>query len=150
MAERPKRRKYRDNPYTLKYLEEKNIYIISFRDGKGVVQKVEVSEEIYKTFDRFELDDLSELNEYDNHIEHSELFENSLETRAKDKPMLLEDLIIQESTFNELKKAINLLPEVQRRRKGITKECIQKFSSCQNKFKRNFKKFELGGYIFAD
>ena len=30
--------------------------------------------------------------------------------------MLLEDLIIQESTFNELKKAINLLPEVQRRR----------------------------------
>lgn len=116
MAERPKRRKYRDNPYTLNYLEEKNIYVISFRDGKGVVQKVEVSEEIYKTFDRFELDDLSELNEYDNHIEHSELFENSLETRAKDKPMLLEDLIIQESTFNELKKAINLLPEVQRRR----------------------------------
>jgi len=30
--------------------------------------------------------------------------------------MLLEDVIIQESTFNELKRAINLLPEVQKRR----------------------------------
>ncbi len=116
MADRPKRRKHRDNPYTLSYLDEKNIYIISFKDGRGIIQKVEVSEEIYKTFDRFELDDLSELNEYDNHIEHSEIYENNLEIRAKDKPMLLEDVIIQESTFNELKRAINLLPEVQKRR----------------------------------
>ncbi len=30
--------------------------------------------------------------------------------------MLLEDVIIQESTFNELKKAINVLTEVQKRR----------------------------------
>ena len=116
MAERPKRRKYRDNPYTLNYIEEKNIYIVSFKDVKGHIQKVEVSEAVYKAFDRFELDDLSEMNEYDNHIEHSEIFENNLESRAKDKPILLEDIIIQKSTFEELKKAINILPEVQKRR----------------------------------
>ncbi len=58
MADRPKRRKHRDNPYTLSYLDEKNIYIISFKDGRGIIQKVEGSEEIYKTFVRFELDDL--------------------------------------------------------------------------------------------
>ena len=98
MAERPKRRKYKDNPYTLKYIKEKNIYIVSFKDVKGRLQDVEVSKEIYKAFDRFELDDLSELNEYDNHIEHSEIFENNLESRAKDKPISLENEIIEKST----------------------------------------------------
>ena len=93
MAERPKRRKYKDNPYTLKYVEEKNIYIVSFKDVKGHLQDVEVSKEVYKAFDRFELDDLSEMNEYDNHIEHSEIFENNLEARAKDKPISLEDSV---------------------------------------------------------
>ena len=116
MAERPKRRRYKDNPYTLKYVEEKNIYIVSFKDVKGHLQKVEVSKEIYLAFDRFELEDLSEMNEYDNHIEHSEIYENNLEARAKDKPMSLEDKVIQKSTFEELKKAIDSLPNIQRRR----------------------------------
>ena len=31
MAESPKRRKCKDNPYTLNYIEEKNIYIVSFK-----------------------------------------------------------------------------------------------------------------------
>lgn len=116
MAERPKRRKHRDNPYTLNYIESKNIYTVSFKDVKGKLQEVEINKEIYIAFDRFELDDLSEMNEYDNHIEHSEIFENNLESRAKDKPILLEDMIIQKITFEKLKEAINLLPEVQRRR----------------------------------
>lgn len=116
MAERPKRRKYKDNPYTLNYIEERNIYIVSFKDVKGKLQKVEVSEEVYRTFDRFELQDLAEMNEYDRHIEHSELFENNLEARAKDKPISLEDSIIRKSTFDELKKAIDTLPEIQKRR----------------------------------
>ena len=116
MAERPKRRKYRDNPYTLNYIEEKNIYIVSFKDVKGHLQKIEVSEEVYKAFDLFELQDVKELNEYDRHIEHSEIFENSLENRAKDKPMSLEDEVIRKATFDELKKAIEMLPEVQKRR----------------------------------
>lgn len=116
MAERPKRRRYKDNPYTLKYVEEKNIYIVSFKDVKGHLQNVEVSKEIYLAFDRFELEDLSEMNEYDNHIEHSEIYENNLEVRAKDKPISLEDEVIQKSTFEELKKAIDSLPNIQRRR----------------------------------
>ena len=108
MAERPKRRKYKDNPYTLKYVEEKNIYIVSFKDVKGHLQEVEVSKEIYKVFDLFELQDIRELNEYDRHIEHSEIYENNLEVRAKDKPLSLEDEVIRKSTLDELKKAIEL------------------------------------------
>ena len=80
------------------------------------MQNVEVTETIYKAFDRFELDDLSEMNEFDNHIEHSEVFENNLNDRAMDKPISLEDEVIRKSTFDELKKAIEMLPEVQKRR----------------------------------
>ena len=116
MAERPKRRKYKDNPYTLSYIEEKNIYLVSFKDGNGKQQIIEVNEEIYKIFNSFELQDLKELNEYDRHIEHSEIFENTLEIKAKDKPISVEDQIIQKATFEELKNAINCLPETQRRR----------------------------------
>lgn len=116
MAESPKRRKCKDNPYTLNYIEEKNIYTITFKDVKGHLNKVEVSEEVYRVFDKFELQDIKELNEYDRHIEHSEIFENNLESRAKEKPSSLEDEIIKKSTFDELKKAIELLPEVQKRR----------------------------------
>lgn len=116
MAERPKRRKYKDNPYTLNYIEEKNIYIVSFKDVKGHIQKVEVSEAVYKAFDRFELDDLSEMNEYDNHIEHSEIFENNLESRAKDKPISLEDSVANKLQIEEIKKEIEKLPEIQKMR----------------------------------
>ena len=35
MADRPKRRKYRDNPYILSYCEEKNLYIVTFKDVTG-------------------------------------------------------------------------------------------------------------------
>lgn len=116
MAESPKRRKHKDNPYTINYIESKNIYVVSFKDVKGQLNKIEVSEEVYRVFDKFELQDIKELNEYDRHIEHSEIFENNLEVRAKDKPLSLEDEIIKKATFDELKKAIELLPEVQKRR----------------------------------
>ena len=113
---RPKRRKAKDNPYTLKYIDEKKIYIICFKDGKGIDRKVEVTEEIYNAFDKFELHDLKELNEYDRHIEHSQIYENNLYHRVKDRPISLEDEIIRKTTFEELKNAINLLPEIQKRR----------------------------------
>ena len=60
MAESPKRRKCKDNPYTLNYIEEKNIYTITFKDVKGHLNKVEVSEEVYRVFDKFELQDIKD------------------------------------------------------------------------------------------
>ena len=116
MAERPKRRKYKDNPYTLNYCEEKNIYTITFKDSRGVKHEVEVSRKIYKAFDNFELEDLSEMNEYDRHIEHSEIFENNLNNRVLDKPLSLEEEVIKKTTFAELKEAIEKLPKIQKRR----------------------------------
>ncbi len=136
MAERPKRRKHKDNPYTLEVCEERNIYKVYFKDGKGVNQCVEISEDIFKALDRFELDDLSELNEYDNHIEHSEIYERTLNKRAIDKPMGLEDIVIQKATFEDLRNAIKLLPTIQRKRiklyyfEEMTMEEIAKIENC--------------------
>lgn len=116
MSKRPKRRKYRDNPYTLNEITINNKYFISFRDSRGEYNNVEISKEIYKLFDYYELRNLSQMNEYDNHIEHSEIYENNLNKRAKEKEISLEDYIIQKYSFLELKKAIDELPAIQRER----------------------------------
>ena len=89
---------------------------MSFKDSRGIIQKVEISEEIFNALDKFELEDLSEMNEYDNHIEHSEIFENNLNSRAINKSISLEDEVINKCAFEELKKAIDKLPNVQKRR----------------------------------
>lgn len=116
MDKRPIRRKYRDNPYTLNYIKQKNIYIVSFKDLKGNINNIEVNKAIYDAFDQFELNDLKEINEYDRHIEHSEIYENNLYSRSKNKPSSLEDDFIKKTTFEELKIAIEKLPKIQRRR----------------------------------
>ncbi len=114
--DRPKRRRYKDNPYFLLYDKDENKYYILFKDGQGIVNNVEVSFAIYDVFNSFELKDLSELNEYDNHIEHLDLDEETIFLRSKDKPIQLDDEIIKKSTYEELINAINKLPLVQCRR----------------------------------
>ena len=113
---RPKRRRYKDNPYYLLYDENEEKYFVLFKDGKGIINKVEVSHAIYDAFNRFELDDLSELNEYDNHIEHMELTEESLYARLNNKPLELDDEVIRKSTYEDLINAINKLSNIQKRR----------------------------------
>lgn len=114
MYKKPKRVKKKDNPYTIK--KEENNFIICFKDTLGKLQEVNVTEEIYVEFDKFELDDKKEMNEFDRHIEHFKTYEELLEQRAKYKTISMEDDYIQKSSFKELKKAINKLPEPQRRR----------------------------------
>lgn len=116
MSKRPKRRKYKDNPYTLNEITINNKYFISFKDSRGEYNNVEISKEIYELFDYYELRDLSQMNEYDNHIEHSEIYENNLNKRAKEKEISLEDYMIQKYSFHELKKSIDELPAIQRER----------------------------------
>lgn len=43
---------------------------------------MEIDKAVFDLLDRFELDDLSFLNEWDRHIEHSELTEAALHARA--------------------------------------------------------------------
>lgn len=113
MVDRPKRRRKMDNPYNLKMIN--NSYYIIFKSNNKY-NEVEVTKEIFDLMDRFELDDLKELNEFDRHIEHSELTEQTLNNRMLLKQESIEDLIIRKISFEDLKRAINMLPEVQQRR----------------------------------
>lgn len=77
---RPKRRKDKDNPYTLSKRQDK--HYLSFRDGQGVLRELLINKELFELLNCFELDDLSFLNEVDRHYEHSELTEATLYDRA--------------------------------------------------------------------
>lgn len=111
---RPKRRKDIYNPYTLTKIKDK--HILSFRDGQGVLQEITIDRELFELLDRFELDDLSYLNEVDRHYEHSELTEISLYNRATALPESVEDAVLRNLQYEALYNAIWKLPEAQRRR----------------------------------
>lgn len=113
METRPKRRRHKDNPYTL--LIDNNIYKVAFLDSKNNIQIIEVEADIFDALDSFELDDLSQLNEYDRHIDRFNIDETSYK-KYSNKPQSLEEEIVQNMLYNELKLEISRLPEIQRRR----------------------------------
>ncbi len=116
MDKSPKRRKYKDNPYTLIKDASEDIYIIKFKDSKNKIQIVKVDSKVYEVFDNSELHDLKELNEYDNHIEHLLLDENQLYRRMFNKVKSLDSLVEDEKIFNNLKNEIQKLPDIQKNR----------------------------------
>ena len=114
MGNIPKRRKYKDNPYTIKTID--NRYYILFKDGENIPRTVEVPKNVFDIFNQFELDDLKELNEFDRHIEHKELSEESIFNRGANSTESLDDFVIRKTSYEELMNAINQLSSTQRRR----------------------------------
>ena len=112
----PKRRKFKDNPYTLLYEDNTNKYYLLFKDAYNVINKIEVTHAIYDVFNCSELHDLKETNEFDNHIEHLELSEESIYLRSVNKPISLDDEVIRKSSYDDLMNAINKLTDIQKRR----------------------------------
>ena len=81
---RPKRREDKDNPYeifTTGAGAEQVRHYIRFKDGTGSEHCLEIDKGLFDLLDGFELDDLRHLNEVDNHYEHSELTEATLNER---------------------------------------------------------------------
>ena len=66
--------------------------------------------------DKFELEDISQMHKFERHIEHSELYEGTLNERAVDKPISLEDIVENTIVNEEIRKAIDSLSEIQKRR----------------------------------
>lgn len=116
MDKMPKRRKYKDNPYELMKDSKNDIYLIKIKSFNNSFQIVEVSKEVYKVFDEYELKDISQMNEYDNHIEHFNLSENLLHKKIKYKIKGLDEIVEEKIINEELMKAIANLPEIQRKR----------------------------------
>lgn len=130
----PNRKKDKYNPYTLMIVDGK--YYLSFKDGRGVIQDIEIDQVLYELFNRFELEDISYLNRVSRHIEHSELTEASLNNRAFYKTESLEETVSRSLEYELLHKAISKLPEIQRRRLllyffgEMTYEQIAKMEGC--------------------
>lgn len=61
---------------------EKPRFYIAFIDSSGIYQCLEINQVLFDTLDRFELEDLSFMNEVDNHYEYAELTEQTLNARA--------------------------------------------------------------------
>ena len=114
MDKRPKRRKDKYNPYTLH--KENERYYISFVDVNNILQKIEVSQEVFESFNKFELEDISQMNEYDRHLEHSESNENTLYQKSVSSEQPLEEYFDKAQAGENLHMAINKLPDVQKRR----------------------------------
>lgn len=110
----PKRRKDKYNPYNIYEMDKR--YYIEFLDGQNIKQKFEISRQLYEAFDEFELKDISYLHKWDKYIEHSEVWESTLDMRAFQKPESVEDMVLWDLTIERLHRAIKKLPEVQRRR----------------------------------
>ena len=91
-------------------------YHISFRDGQGKIQKLCVPYDFYMAFRRLELDE-RKLENWDwRHMEFSEIYDETLNRRALRLPKDVDELIIEEEQAELLRKAIAVLPEIQRRR----------------------------------
>lgn len=116
MLHMPKRRKQKDNPYTISYNDITNTYTITFADNKRNHHTITVSKEIYNAMNTFELEDISQMHEYERHIEHSEIHENNINSRVKNKKPSLEETFIQNITKKEVRQAVNSLPKLQRQR----------------------------------
>ena len=116
---RPCRRKDKDNPYEIFSVgidTDYQHFYVSFKDGQGVQICMEIDKAVFDLLDRFELDDLSFLNEWDRHIEHSELTEATLHARAIADIESVEITVYKSMRNEQLRRAIAALPEVQRRR----------------------------------
>ena len=76
---RPKRKKSKDNPYTLLVINNK--YYVEFKDVKNILNTVEVTEEQFEAFNEFVLEDKSQINKDERHKEKSEVYEETLYKR---------------------------------------------------------------------
>ena len=79
----PKRRKIKDNSYTLEV-----DHLLTFIDSRGNKQSIKISDELYKEFNRFELDTIKEMNEYDRHLVSYEYCDEILYHKVKGQQKL--------------------------------------------------------------
>ena len=116
---RPKRRRDKDNPYelfTTSFGTAQPRYYLAFVDSTGTEQCIEIDKTLFDAFERFELDDISFMNEVDRHYEQSEQTEQSLNRRAAQPQESVEEAVFQRVEVETLRQAIAKLPEKQRRR----------------------------------
>lgn len=109
---KPKRRKSKDNPYTIDFENS----VITFSDSNNVFRYVKVSKQIINSMNENELEDKHFMNQDERYKEYSELTDISLYKRAIKEEELIEDKIINNELINAVRMAVHKLPEKQKRR----------------------------------
>mgnify|MGYP003377749507 CR=1 FL=1 len=109
---------YRTRAYMLRQVitEDGTQYFIGFKDGQGVFHELNVPYDFFMAFRRLELDNRKLENWDYRHREFNEVYEETLNRRALRLPKNVDELIIEEEQTELLYKAINALPEIQKRR----------------------------------
>ena len=109
---------YRTRAYMLREVvtEDGTQYFIDFKDGQGVLHEVNVSYDFFMAFRRLELDNRKLENWDYRHREFNEVWNETLNRRALKLPKSVDELIIEEEQAELLYKAINALPDIQKRR----------------------------------
>ena len=111
MDKRPIRRKFNDNPYILESLEKQEIYIVKFKDVKGSIHSVQVDKNVFDVFDLSEKYENSRIKEYSTKIVKSEFNIENIPSKTS-----IEKDFMKNITICDLRKNINELPEIQKRR----------------------------------
>lgn len=115
MGDFPKRRKDKDNPYTLIKLENNN-YGVSFKDGMNINRNIEIADKIFKQMNKDELEDKHQMNQYERYIEKNDVTELSLYKRAIATVITVEEEVEKNIVNEEVRNAIKQLSPVQKRR----------------------------------
>ena len=110
------RNKDKYNPYTLEVDEQNEIYTVVFKDSNNVIQRVVVEKKVYDAFDKFELEDISQIHKIRKHIEHNEVYEETLFKRCVSLTESVDLQVERKVLYENLKKAINELPDIQKNR----------------------------------
>lgn len=106
------------NDYSLEKIKgrDKVRYYVSFTDGDGEFQRVEINLEIYSTLSELNKTDRNLTRSDERNLEHSELNEGSISRRSFKSSKGIEEIILEKEMKNIFWKAIGELPEIQRKR----------------------------------
>jgi RNA polymerase sigma-70 factor (ECF subfamily) len=106
------------NGYSLEVIKGKNKdkYFVSFTDGDGEFQRVEINFDIYSALFELNKRDRNLTRSDERNIEHSELTDETLIRRAFEKPKGIEEILLEKEMKKLFWQAIGELPEIQRKR----------------------------------
>lgn len=119
MINKPKRRKYKDNPYVIERINGVNF--ISFKDSNNRLQVVEVNTKVFEVFDESELHDLSQMHKDEAHIDfrsidNTEKMDNILFQSSEIRFTDVSEEVEKNIENDILRNAIDKLTDTQKRR----------------------------------
>ena len=126
------------NDYSLEIIKGKNgdKYFVSFTDGYGEFQRLEINKDIYSALFDLNRRDRNLTRSDERNLEHSELTDETLIKRAFKDPKGIEELILEKEMKKLFWQAIGELPDVQRKRLllyydyGFSLKEIAKIENC--------------------